>query len=44
MKLVLEQIERSERNKRLSESLGAIGFGALMVGGGVGVLHVEDDQ
>ena len=44
MELVLEQIARSERNKRLSESLGAIGFGALMVGGGVGVLHVDDDQ
>ncbi|HKQ70607.1 MAG TPA: hypothetical protein VJT73_14775 [Polyangiaceae bacterium] len=44
MELVLEQISRTERNKRLSESIGAIGFGALMVGGGIGTLHVDDDM
>jgi hypothetical protein len=44
MELVLQQISRSERNKRLSESIGGIGFGALIVGAGIGMLHVDDDQ
>ncbi|RYZ04297.1 MAG: hypothetical protein EOO73_24750 [Myxococcales bacterium] len=43
MQLVLDQLASVERGKRLSESIGGIGFGALLGGAGVGLLHVDDD-
>jgi hypothetical protein len=43
MQLVLDQLAYSERGRRLSEGLGGTGFGLLMVGAGVGVLHVDPD-
>jgi hypothetical protein len=41
MALVLDQIARSERNKRLSSGIGGIGFGAIMGGAGVALLRVD---
>jgi hypothetical protein len=41
MQLVLDEIARAERGRRLTESVGGIGFGALLVGGGIGVLHID---
>lgn len=43
MDLVLDQIARSERGRRIGEGTGAIGFGLLLTGAGVGALHVESD-
>jgi hypothetical protein len=43
MQLVLDQLASVERGKRLSESIGGIGFGALLGGLGVGLLHVDSD-
>jgi hypothetical protein len=43
MQLVLDQVARAERGKRLHESLGGLGVGALLVGAGIGVLHVDED-
>jgi hypothetical protein len=43
MELVLDQIARAERSRRISESIGGIGFGVLIGGAGVGVLHVDDE-
>jgi hypothetical protein len=43
MALVLDELARSERGKRVSESIGGIGFGALLTGAGVGVLHIDPD-
>jgi hypothetical protein len=44
MQLVLGEIERSERGRRLSEGIGAIGFGVLLGGAGVGVLSFDSDM
>jgi hypothetical protein len=41
MDLVLDQLARSERGRRITEASGAIGFGGLMAGAGVGVLAHE---
>jgi hypothetical protein len=43
MNLVLDQIARSERGRRIAEGAGSIGFGALLGGAGIGVLHVDSD-
>lgn len=43
MQLVLDQLASVERGKRLSEAIGGIGFGALLGGAGVGVLHLDSD-
>ncbi|MDF3067392.1 MAG: hypothetical protein K0R38_2993 [Polyangiaceae bacterium] len=43
MQLVLDQLASVERGKRLSESIGGIGFGGLLGGAGVGMLHVDAD-
>jgi hypothetical protein len=43
MNLVLDQIARSERGRRIAEGAGSIGFGALLAGAGIGVLHVDSD-
>jgi hypothetical protein len=43
MQLLLDQLASVERGKRLSESIGGIGFGGLLAGAGIGVLHVDDD-
>jgi len=39
MDLVLDQLARFERGRRLAEGLGGTGFGLLMAGAGVGVLN-----
>ena len=41
MELVLDQLARSERGRRMSESIGGIGFGALLTGAGIGVLNFD---
>jgi Caspase domain len=41
MQLLLDQLASVERGKRISESIGGLGFGALMTGAGVGLLHVD---
>lgn len=43
MELVLDQISRSERNRRFIESTGGMGFGVLMAGAGIGLLHVDPE-
>ena len=43
MQLLLDQLASVERGKRVSESIGGLGFGALLAGAGVGVLHVDSD-
>lgn len=43
MQLVLDQVAVAERGKRLHESLGGLGVGGLLVGAGIGVLHVDAD-
>jgi hypothetical protein len=43
MELVLDQISSMERNRRLTESIGSMGFGLLIGGAGIGVLHVDAD-
>jgi hypothetical protein len=43
MELVLDQISSMERNRRLTESIGSMGFGLLIGGAGIGVLHVDPD-
>ena len=44
MQLVLNQLASLERGKRVSESIGGIGFGALLGGAGIGLLHVTPDM
>jgi hypothetical protein len=41
MELVLDQISSSERNRRFVEGTGAMGFGVLIGGAGIGLLHVD---
>lgn len=41
MLLVLSEISRVERNRRITESIGGLGVGALMAGAGIGVLQVD---
>jgi hypothetical protein len=41
MDLVLDQLSRSERGRRMAESIGGIGFGALLTGAGIGVLNFD---
>ncbi len=43
MQLVLDELARVERGRRLSEGVGATGFGALLVVGGASVLHAASD-
>jgi hypothetical protein len=43
MNLVLDQIARSERGRRIAEGAGSIGFGVLLGGAGIGVLDVDSD-
>lgn len=43
MELVLDQISRSERGRRLADGFGGLGFGLLIGGAGVGVLHVDPE-
>lgn len=43
MDLVLDEIARAERGRRMGEGVGAIGFGLLLGGAGVGLLHVDSD-
>jgi hypothetical protein len=44
MELVLDQLARSERNKRFIEMSGAMGFGVLIGGAGIGLLHVDPEM
>lgn len=41
MDLVLDQLARFERGRRLAEGVGGTGFGLLMAGAGAGVLNFE---
>ncbi|MFZ5890864.1 MAG: hypothetical protein ACOY0T_07430 [Myxococcota bacterium] len=43
MALVLDQIAATERGARLSGAVGSIGFGTLVAGAGIGVLHVDSE-
>lgn len=43
MQLVLDQLASVERGKRISESIGGLGFGVLLGGAGIGLLHVDAD-
>lgn len=43
MELVLDQIAAFERGRRISEGIGAMGFGGLLIGSGVAVLNYDDD-
>jgi hypothetical protein len=43
MELVLDQMATFERGRRYAESFGAIGFGVLITGAGIGVLHLDPD-
>jgi hypothetical protein len=43
MDLVLDEIARAERGRRMGEGVGAIGFGLLLGGAGIGLLHVDSD-
>jgi hypothetical protein len=44
MQLVLNQLASLERGRRVSESIGGLGFGALLGGAGIGLLHVSPDM
>lgn len=44
MQLVLDRLASLERGKRVSESIGGLGFGALLGGAGIGLLHVSPDM
>ena len=41
MDLVLDQISRAERSKRVTEGHRRAGFGVLLAGAGIGILHVD---
>jgi hypothetical protein len=41
MGLVLDELARAESGLRVSESIGGIGFGGLLTGAGIGVLHID---
>lgn len=41
MELMLNQLSRTERGRRLNESFGTIGAGILLGGAGIGVLHLD---
>jgi hypothetical protein len=43
MQLLLDQLGSVARGKRVSESVGGIGFGTLLGGAGIGILHVDAD-
>lgn len=43
MDLLLQQLARSERGRRVTEGLGGLGFGSLIGGAGIGVLHFDRD-
>jgi hypothetical protein len=43
MGLVLDELARAESGVRVSESIGGIGFGGLLTGAGIGVLHMDPD-
>jgi hypothetical protein len=43
MDLVLDQLSRTERGRRITDALGGIGFGLLMVGAGTGILVADDE-
>ncbi len=44
MELVLGQIAAAQRGKRVNESIGGLGFGALLGGAGAGRLHVDSSM
>jgi hypothetical protein len=44
MQFVLDELARVERNKRVREAVWGFGFGALLVGAGVGVLRLDHDE
>ena len=44
MQLVLDRLAALERGKRVSESIGGLGFGGLLGGAGIGLLHVSPDM
>jgi hypothetical protein len=41
MQLLLDQLASVERGKRISDGIGGLGFGALLGGAGIGVLHID---
>jgi hypothetical protein len=41
MDLLLQQLARAERGKRISDGLGSTGCGVLLTGAGIGVLHLD---
>jgi hypothetical protein len=44
MQLVLEQLYVADRGRRYADAVGGLGFGALLVGAGVGVLQVDPNE
>lgn len=43
MSLVLDELARAEEGQRVSESIGGMGFGGLLTGAGIGVLHLDPE-
>jgi hypothetical protein len=43
MDLVLDQLSRTERGRRMTEAMGSIGFGLLMTGAGAAVLSTDSE-
>jgi hypothetical protein len=43
MDLLLQQLARAERGKRISDGLGSAGIGVLLTAAGVGVLHLDPE-
>jgi hypothetical protein len=43
MDLVLDQLSRTERGRRITDAMGGIGFGLLMAGAGAGVLSADSE-
>jgi hypothetical protein len=44
MELLLQQLYSADRGRRMSDAIGGLGFGTLLVGAGVGVLQVDPNQ
>lgn len=44
MELVLDQVATFERGRRFAEGVGGVGFGLLLTGAGIGVLHLDPDM
>jgi hypothetical protein len=43
MDLVLDQLARTERGRRINDAIGGIGFGLLIAGAGAGILSADDE-